>query len=181
MRRPTRTSTPGIDTRREFLRWLALSPLLGAARWVAGATPANPASDWRTREAHPLRDGLITSADDALDVMEFEPVARNNLPPAHFAYMATGVDDDGTIAANRAGFTHWQIRPRRLVDVSHVDTSVELFGQTWNTPILLAPASGQRAFHPEGEVATARAARAKNHLMILSTVATTSVEEVNAA
>ena len=95
--------------------------------------------------------------------------------------MATGVDDDATLRANREGFSKFQIRPRRLVDVATVDTSVELFGETWKSPIVLAPAGSQKAFHPDGEIAAARAAGTKGHLTILSTGATSSVEAVKAA
>src|SRR5947207_2753908 len=59
--------------------------------------------------------------------------------------------------------------------------SVSLFGTKWNSPIVLSPVSAQKAFHPEGEVAVARAARAQGHLMMLSTVATSSIEDVTAA
>lgn len=142
--------------RRAFLRFVAASPLLAAAR---------------------EEDGIV-SPKDALNVFDFETVARQKLPPAHFGYIATGVDDDATLRANREGFNRYQIRPRRLIDVSNIDMGVELFGVPWKTPIVLDPAGSQRAFHPEGEVAVARAARAKGHLQILSTVATSSVEEV---
>src|ERR1700747_956999 len=101
-----------------------------------------------------------------------DPGARREPPPAHFGYLSTGVDDDATLRANREGFSRFQIRPRRLVDVSRVDTSTELFGFTWKTPIILAPVGSQKAFHPEGEIAAARAAGARNHLQILSTAAT---------
>src|SRR5262249_30140387 len=106
---------------------------------------------------------------------------RRELPPAHFGYLSTGVDDDATLRANREGFSRFQIRPRRLVDVARIDTSVELFGTTWKSPIVLAPAGSQKAFHPEGELAVARAAGAKGHLQILSTGSTCSVEDVRAA
>jgi 4-hydroxymandelate oxidase len=67
------------------------------------------------------------------------------------------------------------------VDVSHVDASVNLLGTHWPTPIVINPLGSQRAFHPEGELAVARAAKARGHLQVLSTVATTSVEDVIAA
>ncbi|GAC1674372.1 MAG: alpha-hydroxy acid oxidase [Candidatus Acidiferrum sp.] len=123
----------------------------------------------------------ITSPEQAVDVMDFEPAARKALPPAHFGYLATGVDDDGTVRANHEAYLRIQIRARRLVNVEKLDTSVNLFGTKWETPIVLSPVSAERAFHPEGEVATARAARAKNYLMMLSTVATASIEEAIAA
>jgi len=126
-------------------------------------------------------DEVISSPDQAFDVMDFEPAARKILPPAHFGYLATGVDDDGTVRANREGFSRIQIRARRLVDVENIDMSMSLLGTKWNSPIVLSPVSAQKAFHPEGEVAVARAARAKGHLMMLSTVATSSIEDVTAA
>jgi isopentenyl diphosphate isomerase/L-lactate dehydrogenase-like FMN-dependent dehydrogenase len=74
-----------------------------------------------------------------------------------------------------------QIRSRRLVDVSNIDMSVRLFGTSWDSPIVLSPVGDQKAFHPEGEVAAARAARTKGDLQILSTVTSYSVEDVTAA
>ena len=124
---------------------------------------------------------LIGSASEALNVFDFEPVARKKLPPAHWGYLATGTDDDETIRANREGFTRWDLHPRRLVDVSHIDTSVKMLGTTWETPIVINPIGSQRAFHPEGEIAVARAAKARGHLQVLSTVATSSIEDVIAA
>lgn len=113
--------------------------------------------------------------------MDFEPAARKALPPAHFGYLATGVDDDGTVRANREGYSRLQIRSRRLVDVRTIDMSVHLLGAMWSSPIVICPVSSQKAFHPEGDIAVARAARTKDHLQILSTAATSSIEDVMAA
>ena len=163
--------------RRRFLKFLATSPLLafGAPAWRDGGAAASDVESGVPKRV------LIASPNEALNVFDFESVARQKLPPAHFGYMATGVDDDATLRANREGFSRFQIRPRRLVDVSRVDTSTQLFGVTWRTPIILAPVGSQKAFHPEGEIAVARAAGARNHLQILSTAATASVEDVAAA
>jgi len=92
--------------------------------------------------------------------------------------MASGVDDDATLRANREGFTHCKRRPRRLVDVSKVDLKTEVFGTVWDSPIFLCPIGGQKMFHPEGEVAVAKAAGAKNVVQVLSTATSTPVEEV---
>ena len=165
------------ESRRSFLRFLAGSPLLSLIG-VPGCTSRSSSGD--TGELHDLGQ-LVTSPEDAINVFDFEAVARTTIPPAHFGYMATGVDDDATLRANRAGFGQLHVRPRRLVDVTNVDMSVELFGERWDSPIVLSPAGSQRAFHPEGEAAVARAAGAKNHLQLLSTVTTTSVEDVTAA
>jgi isopentenyl diphosphate isomerase/L-lactate dehydrogenase-like FMN-dependent dehydrogenase len=124
---------------------------------------------------------LIASAADALSVLDFEPVAKAKLPPWHWAWLSTGGDASETMRANREGFDRYQIRARRLVDISKIDTSVRLFGRTWETPIYMSPVGGHRTYNPEGELATARAAKAKKHLQVLSTVTTTSVEDVNAA
>src|SRR5712691_2025986 len=163
--------------RRRFLKYLAASPLLaaGVPDWLAGFIDDAEAQDRLPKSA------VITSPNDALNVFDFEAAARQTLPPAHFGYLATGVDDDATLAANREGFKRFQLRPRRMVDVSHADLRTELFGAVWDHPISLAPVGSQRAFHPEGELAVARGARAMRALQILSTVTTCSVEEVNQA
>ena len=174
-------------TRRKFLRMLSASPLLASPGFLASFF-ANSAGGEVTdkkflgwSDSFQQSDEVITSPDQAFEVMDFEPAARKALPPAHFGYLATGVDDDGTVRANREGYLRIQIRARRLIDVENLDMSVSLFGTKWNSPIVLSPVSAQKAFHPEGEVAVARAARAQGHLMMLSTVATSSIEDVTAA
>ncbi|PYU48632.1 MAG: alpha-hydroxy-acid oxidizing enzyme [Acidobacteria bacterium] len=177
-----------IKTRRKFLKMVSASPLLAGPGFLAGSFSSLLAAGEVTDkkfigwlDSLQQSDGAITSPDQAFDVMDFEPAARKILPPAHFGYLSTGVDDDGTVRANREGYSRIQIRARRLVDVENTDMSVNLFGTKWNSPIVLSPVSAQKAFHPEGEVAVARAARAKGHLMMLSTVATSSIEDVTAA
>ena len=80
--------------------------------------------------------------------------------------MASGVDDDGTLRANREGYKHVQLRPRRLRDATKVDMRVELFGTVYNSPIFLCPTGGEKAFYPDGELAVARAAKARGTLQI---------------
>ncbi len=145
--------------RRRFLHYLAASPVL----------------------AQQLPPSVIGSAAEALNVFDFEAAARKALPPAHYGYLAGGVDDDVTLRANRKGFERLQIRSRRLVDVSTVDMRVELFGRTWETPIILAPAGSLNAFHANGEIVVARAAAKQKTLQILSTVTTCPIEDVNKA
>jgi len=149
--------------RRDFLKFLAGSPLL------AGLPAASLAQQM---------PALITDPSQAINVMDFEPVAHQALPPAHWGYLSTGVDDDLTLKANREGFQHIQLRPRRLIDVTRVDMRTELFGTTWDSPIFICPVGGQRMVNPDGELAVARAAQSKRALQILSTVSSTSVEEV---
>ncbi len=165
-----------IVSRRRFLEFLAASPLFAHAASSANAQGVSPSSP----NARDL-ESLIADPRQALNVFDFEPVMRKNVPAAHFGYMATGLDDEVTLRANREGFLKFQLRPRRLVDVSKIDTSCEIFGATYDSPIVIAPTGSNSAFHPEAEVAVAKAARTGNHLQILSTVATTSVEEATAA
>jgi len=180
-----RKSMDQTESRRRFLKFLAASPvlamgcptgsvdsLLSLALNITGRSP---------QDASAQKAAVIAAPDQAINVFDFESAAREKLPPAHWAYMATGVDDDATLQANRTGFSKFQIRPRRLVDVTRVDTTTEIFGAKWKTPIIIAPAGSQRAFHPQGEIATAKAAASRGHLQILSTVTTTSVEDVTAA
>ena len=173
--------------RRRFLRYLAGSPLLLAPgcwepRESGDGEPAVPEETDLERfgyNAFPRQ--LIGSPEDAADVFDFRAVAERNLPPAHYGYIATGVDGEGTLAANRRALENVGIRARRLVDVSDPDMSVEIFGRDWTSPIGIAPCGSQKAFHAEGEVAVARAARTVDHLQLLSTVTTSGVEEVNEA
>jgi 4-hydroxymandelate oxidase len=144
--------------RRQFLRFVAASPLAARA-W--GQEPV-----------------IISRAKDALDVMDFEPAAHKALPPAHWGYLATGVDDDKTLRNNREAFDHYQLRARRLVDVTHANLTTEVFGARWDWPVYISAVGSQRAFHPEGEIAAARAAKAKQTIQMLSTVTSFPVEEV---
>ena len=178
------------SSRRDFLRWLTASPLLSA---MAGCAPAGPGSVPTGPAAaapapapappapRPGLDDLVASAADALDVFDMEKVAETTVPPAHFGYIQTGVDGEETQLNNRAGLERMFIRARRLIDVSRIDTRVTLFGREWPTPIVIAPCGSQRGFHADGELATARAAQAREHLQALSTVSSTGVEDVNEA
>jgi isopentenyl diphosphate isomerase/L-lactate dehydrogenase-like FMN-dependent dehydrogenase len=154
-----------MSDRRAFLRYLAASPLL-----------TNYASF--AQELEQAAGGPIQDASEAVNVFEMEAAARATVPPAHFGYLASGVDDERTLRANEAGYARYQIRPRRLVDVSDYDMSVELFGLRSATPIFLAPVGSCGAFHFTGEVGVAAAARAKDTAMILSTQSSRPIEEV---
>src|SRR5690606_39060080 len=121
---------------------------------------------------------ILKSAADAVNVFELEAVARTRVPPAHWGYLATGSDGETTLRANEDAFTRYQLKARRFVDVSSIDMSTTLFGQTFASPIVLCPVGSQRAFHEEGELAVARAAAARRNLQMLSTQTSTSVENV---
>jgi 4-hydroxymandelate oxidase len=168
------------ESRRRFLQYLAASPLFGSmtAAAFAGEAPSKWPDPmiWTQSSTEPIK-----SPKEAINVFDFEPAAFRNVPPAHFGYMASGLDDEVTLRANREGFLKFQLLPRRLHDVSKVDTSVEIFGSRYDTPIFICPTGGNQFFHPDGELAVARAARAGNHLQILSTSANYSVDDVTKA
>ncbi len=163
-------TAPNGSERRAFLRFLAASPLLALidapSSWFAALA----------QEPNPIK-----TAADALEVFDFEAIARRTLVPAHLGYLQTGTDDDGTVRANREGFDRYQLRVRRLIDTSRIDTSVRLLGARWDTPVLLCPCGSHRAFHPDGEIAVARACRTKKQLFVLASPATASIEDVTAA
>jgi 4-hydroxymandelate oxidase len=103
-----------LADRRRFLQFLAASPLLAGGEALAQELHRLPdPSVWGPRTL----DKLIATPRDAIDVFDFELVAQKTVPPAHFGYMASGVDDEVTLRANREGFQKFQLRPRRLVDV----------------------------------------------------------------
>src|SRR5580693_9207837 len=156
--------------RRAFLRFLAGSPYVAA---LGGAY----AFAQKTAE---LAD-VIMDPKDALSVMDFEEAARRKVLPGHWAYMKSGVDDDATLYANHEAYKHVQLRPRRLRDATRVDTRTELFGTVYNSPIFTCPTGGERSFHPDGELAVARATKARGTLQILSTATSTGVEDVISA
>jgi hypothetical protein len=153
MKHPDRVSL----ARREFLRFVAASPYVAALGGVAafledrglGATAQQTAD-------------VIASPAAALSVFDFEEAAHRKVLPGHWAYMASGVDDDATLRANRDGYSHVQLRPRRLRDATKVDMRVDLFGTTYASPIFLCPTGGEKSFHADGEIAVAGAAKARN-------------------
>ena len=166
--------------RRQFLKWMSASPLLASPGYIATALAAEAMPT--TRSPDPLMWGsltpqnIITNPKDAINVFDFELASRKNVPPAHFGYMASGIDDEVTLRANREAFLKYYLRPRRMNDVSKMDLSMEIFGQTYASPIGISPTGGNKAYHPDGELAVARAARTGNHLEMLATGATTSIE-----
>ena len=167
-------------SRRKFLQFIAASTALGYADKLAFAETLLPKSKLPDPMIWAPLDpaNLIKSPKEAINVFDFEPVMRQNVPPAHFGYMASGIDDEVTLRANREGFLKFQLRPRRLVDVSKVDMTTDILGVKYASPIMIAPVGGHKAYHLDGEEGVAKAAKAGNHLMILSTQTSTGVEDV---
>jgi 4-hydroxymandelate oxidase len=117
----------------------------------------------------------------ALNVFEYEQLARQKLSPETWAYIAAGAEDEVTLARNRSSFERLALRPNLLVDVERIDTSTTVLGQSVSAPILIAP-MGQHAFAcPDAEVATAAAAAAANTIFVASISSSRSIEEITAA
>jgi isopentenyl diphosphate isomerase/L-lactate dehydrogenase-like FMN-dependent dehydrogenase len=117
---------------------------------------------------------------DPINVFDYEAIARTKLPPAHWDYINGGSDDEVTLHANRASLERIRLRPRVLVDVSAsaLDTRASVLGTPISMPLMVAPTAMHCLAHPEGECATAQAAGKANTLMIASTTATRSLEEI---
>ncbi|XP_022715330.1 peroxisomal (S)-2-hydroxy-acid oxidase GLO4-like isoform X2 [Durio zibethinus] len=117
-------------------------------------------------------------AAEPVNVNEFQELARQALPKMYYDYYSGGAEDQHTLKENVEEFHRITIRPRILVDVSRVDLSTTVLGYKISAPIMIAPTAMHKLAHPEGEVATARAAAACNTIMILSYMSTCTVEEV---
>jgi 4-hydroxymandelate oxidase len=115
----------------------------------------------------------VPANPDALEAM-----ARERLPRMVYDYYAGGAEDEVTLRGNREAFRRLALRPRVLVDVRGVDTSLELLGHRLRHPILLAPTAFQRLAHSDGELATARAARRAGAIFVASTLSTHTIEEI---
>jgi (S)-2-hydroxy-acid oxidase len=163
-----------IRTRRALLGALTVLPAMYSRAWSAGSE-TTPAQVFR-KDPEP-----VTSASQVLNVMEFEALAREALPPAHFAYIATGADDDRTVVHNHDAFSHYEIRSRRFNDVSHIDTTTTVFGNRWSSPMYLSAVSAQGAFHADAELGSARAAKSRSVQMMLSNGTSTPLEAVRDA
>lgn len=169
---------PDDLARRQFLKFLAASPYVAAFGGVGAFLSARGLAQ---RGGDNVAPDVISSPGAALSVLDFEEAAHRKVLPGHWAYMASGVDNDVTLRANRDGYSHVQLRPRRLRDATKVDMRVDLFGTEYVSPIFLCPTGGEKSFHAEGELAVARAAKARGTLQILSTAASTGIEDVNKA
>ncbi|HEY2393530.1 MAG TPA: alpha-hydroxy acid oxidase [Candidatus Angelobacter sp.] len=124
-----------------------------------------------------LRPGTVESLPIA-DVTQFEPLARRRLSKMAYDYVRSGGGDEISMRENRRGFERLQLTPNVLVNVSQLDTRVNLFGSELESPILLAPVAYHRLYHSEGEVATARGASAAGAAMVISTFTTTAIDEI---
>ncbi|MDR3719634.1 MAG: alpha-hydroxy acid oxidase [Bryobacteraceae bacterium] len=112
---------------------------------------------------------------------EFEPLSKTRLSPMAYEYLVAGVADEITLHANRSSLDRIRLLPRTLVDVSHIDTAVTLFGRRHECPLLLAPCAYQKLFHPDGELEAVRGANESGATFIAPCFATVPLEETAAA
>jgi 4-hydroxymandelate oxidase len=127
-----------------------------------GSAPATP----------PSPDLLLPS------VYDYEAAARRKLSIPSWEYFNGGSADEITLCRNRTALDALQLKPRVLVDVTHIDTSCTLLGHRLEHPILLAPTSSHLLAHPDAELATARGAAAAKTILIASTTSNRSIEEI---
>jgi len=116
---------------------------------------------------------------EIVNVFEYEALAKEKLPKMVFDYYASGAEDQWTLQENRRAFERIRFRPRVLVDVSEIDLSTTVLGFKIAMPIMIAPAAMQKMAHPDGELATERAASAAGTIMTLSSLATSNVEDIS--
>jgi 4-hydroxymandelate oxidase len=118
---------------------------------------------------------------ETLNLFDLEKLAKERLPEAAWGYYSSGAWDEVTLRENRAAFERIKIHYRVLVDVSKRNLSTTLFGQKISMPVIIAPTAFHKLAHPNGEIATVRAAGAASTIMVLSSLSTTSVEDVQRA
>ncbi|MEU0531697.1 alpha-hydroxy acid oxidase [Amycolatopsis tolypomycina] len=114
-------------------------------------------------------------------IAEFEATARERLDPAHYDYFAGGAQEEITLRENEEAYKRLRLIPRVLRGSDKRDLSVELLGTPSSMPILVAPTAFHRLAHPDGELATARAAARAGTIMIVSMASTTAIEDIAAA
>lgn len=135
----------------------------------------------------PAVGALHASQDDSgegaplVNLFDFEALASRRLSRLALEYISSGAGDEITLRRNRRRFDEIQLHPRVLVDASRIDTSLELFGERLDFPILLAPCAYQKLVHTDGEIAASRGAGAARAPFVVSTFATVALEEVASA
>lgn len=159
-------------TRRELLRTAGVVAGVSAIPANA-ATPAGPAAPSPPGTAAP-------GPTELFDVPDFERAAKAQMSPMAWDYLTGAAADELTLRWNHEAYERLRLKPRVLIDVSKIDTRVQLLGRELPFPILLAPAAYHRLFHPEGELGVARGAGAINATMVVSTTATTTIEDIAA-
>ena len=146
---------------------------------AAGARRRSQQETEKGRKKTPSPRGTNHAALAALlNIADVEAVARRKMPRASFDYYAGGAEDEKTLSRNRAAMDRWVLLHRVLVDVSRLDLTTKFLGAPVSMPIALAPTAFHKLAHPEGELATARAAAKAGIIMTSSTIASTPLEAI---
>ena len=118
---------------------------------------------------------------EPVNIFEYEQLAKEKIEKGHYDFIAGGATDEITIRRTRGVFDSIMIRPRMMVDVSQRDLSTTVLGQKISLPVMLDPAGNHSAAHPDAEIASVKAAGAAGTLMILSSHASRTLEDVAAS
>ena len=152
-------------TRRDVL--ISTAAMAGVPAWRGGTADAAAAAQQPSE-----------SLQDLLSVSDFQEAARRRMSHMAYEYVEGGAADEITLRWNQEALQRLRICPRVLTDVSRIDTRVTLLGQQHPVPILLAPTGYHATMHPDGELATARGAGRAGTTLVVSTSATTTIEDV---
>lgn len=154
--------------------------LLRSAGVAAGAAMLASKTELRA-EATPTTTMPTLNPADLLDLPDFERAAQGVMSSLAWEYVSEGAADELTLRWNHEAYQKIRLSPRALVDVSQLDTRIQLLGRELAHPILLAPTAYQKLSHPDGELATVQGANDAGATMVLSTMSTVSLEDVAAA
>nr|WP_275199381.1 alpha-hydroxy-acid oxidizing protein [Bradyrhizobium sp. CSA207] len=121
---------------------------------------------------------VLNYGDTPVNVFDYRELARRRLPRIIFDYLEGGSGGERSLVHNREVFDRLVFRPKRLLDISKRDISINLFGRTYDAPIIIAPTGLNGAFWPDGDISLARAAEKANIPFALSTASTTAIEDV---
>ena len=119
------------------------------------------------------------SLKDCYNIEDFRKLAKKNLPSPIFNYIDGGADDESTLKRNTESFTKCDLIPNILASVGQPDLSVKVLGQKIEMPLFLSPTAMQRLYHHDGDKASARAAEKFGTIYSMSTMATSSIEEIS--
>lgn len=122
----------------------------------------------------------VRRLSDCHNVMDLRKLAKRKLPWPIFNYMDGGADDEITLRRNSSAFDDYELLPTQLSDISKIDLETTLFGKKIDWPVFLAPTGASRLFHHEKEPAVARAAKNFGTIYSLSTLGTTTIEDIAA-
>ena len=123
----------------------------------------------------------VRRLDRCYNLEDLRKLARKRLPSPMYHYMRGGADDEWSVRRNTAAFDNYELLPRYLVNVENVDAGVTVLGQKLEWPLFLSPTGMSRIFHHDGEAGAARAAHRSGTMYSLSTLGSTSIEDVAAA